>query len=537
MAFCTLALMENVMKCGNWRPSPSLYTFTLMEKVIACVLLVELVTSLILSHLQKNIQNTLFLFALVSAFSLLIDAVNRHMFDLRGNEEYIRYSNEMIRKFDALDYQSRQKESYQEFTSKLERAANSRRMLINWGFSAVSSCVMSVIGLTYVVVSEECYSVIAILVTINVLWYILVSSKLSNKVGEMRKTFRVVRKKCEERSRLLIIQIHDNPHSVKKVDELMSIKQNMEEKGMDMNDHWTKTTITQRMPNYLVLMMVPYIVQNTKLFPMLVMVFNNVNGSLSSLSSFSNQWNSIQSDLQAMEDFWDAKTCTEKPVQEMIPDDLVMDVRLPNGVTGSDIRITRGSRIRIAGKSGAGKSSLINALMGYTTGLTFTSGEREIPDPTVFIDRIVYLQQDAGNSVPTETTTLNELFENTHDDACVLRCLEITNMVEWFKGTMAGKLDAPIERKISGGEKARLCLAISLCKAVRINAQLLVLDEFDHGLDTKNVLLIAKNMLSEFPKMTVIVTAHMCKCNDDKLGITHTWLIEDGRIVVTTNMV
>ncbi len=113
----------------------------------------------------------------------------------------------------------------------------------------------------------------------------------------------------------------------------------------------------------------------------------------------------------------------------------------------------------------------------------------------------------------------------------------MTRAEKWFNDTMKRDLDAHIGIKISGGEKARLCLAVMMYKVITKNAQWLILDEPEQGIDQELAPEMLRGIFREFPDLTIFLITHLCECKMGYLGVTAEWKIVDKSISVTTDSV
>jgi ABC-type transport system involved in cytochrome bd biosynthesis fused ATPase/permease subunit len=500
-----------------------------MWVLIACIV-VELVVSLVVTHLQKNIQNTLTAFAFISMCSMGISAVKNIVFENKGFEDQQHYRTSMMYKYDTLDYISKQKNSHENFQSKLSRACHAHHMQISWGLNTVVNTSMTMIGLVYIVMTGGCWIVFPCLIVVNGLCYYCVTSGMMKSYTVMKEEFRKQRTASEETCRLLMSQIHNEHHSHSKVREYLRINKSIDDKSEMMTNCWIKAMRIQQLPNFIILMMVPYIAVDFTQFSVLVMVFMDFNGSISSLSNFFSQWQHLKRDIQEINDFWTNKTFTAKPQQYAIPDQLIASVSLPNGVKIDELQIVQGDIIRIVGSSGCGKTTLINALLGHIDGAQLSTGV----NPLSYSDEVVCMAQNIRGTIPVSTTTIRQVFDNETSDEIIIDCLRIANAMKWFEGTMKEQLDEPINNAISGGEKTRLCLAITIHKVMISKAKWLILDEPEQGVDPEQAPEMLKQVFKRFPQLTIFIITHLCDCRTQHFGLTTEWKIEDGAIKVSS---
>lgn len=178
-----------------------------------------------------------------------------------------------------------------------------------------------------------------------------------------------------------------------------------------------------------------------------------------------------------------------------------------------NLKIEPLSSIAIIGKSGAGKTTLVDLLLGIlkpTSGLVRINGL----DP----EQAISLWPGVISYVPQETVIINGTirenlglgFDVTNfDDQFFMRILRIAQMEKYVLSLPNG-LDEIIGEQglgLSGGQKQRLGIA----RALFTNPKILVLDEATSSLDGETEELFAFAVESLKPLMTLIIVAHQEK--------------------------
>ena len=178
-------------------------------------------------------------------------------------------------------------------------------------------------------------------------------------------------------------------------------------------------------------------------------------------------------------------------------------------VAGINFSITGSDRIAIAGDNGSGKSTLMKAI--HKDASITKSGVWHVPRP----QDMGYLDQHYQTLAPDKNVleTLQELVPHWSH-------AELRKRLNDFLFRKNGQINTPIS-KLSGGEKARLCLA---CISVQ-TPKLLLLDEISNNLD-----LIAREhviqVLQEYPGAFIIISH-----DEDflqRIGVTTRYLVKDG---------
>ena len=142
----------------------------------------------------------------------------------------------------------------------------------------------------------------------------------------------------------------------------------------------------------------------------------------------------------------------------------------------ADLEIDRGDRIAFVGPNGAGKSTLLRLIMGVETP---EEGSARLVEHNVIAS---YFEQNQAEALDLNKTVIETMFEAVPDWT--------QTQVRSLLGSFCFSNDSVFKdvRKLSGGEKARLALALMLLSP----CNLLVLDEPTNHLDIP-----AKQMLED----------------------------------------
>lgn len=225
-----------------------------------------------------------------------------------------------------------------------------------------------------------------------------------------------------------------------------------------------------------------------------------------------------------------------------VPEVIVENVSLtyPNSTEPSlnkvSINIRPGSFVAFVGPSGAGKTSLVDVLLGIlgpTSGVITLSNMSPLDAFTKWPGAVAYLPQDIEiiNGSIKDNLCLgldprliaDELFWDAIDSA------QLRSLVE----SLPKGLDAPMgERgiKISGGQRQRLGIA----RALLSKPQLIVFDEATSALDGETESKVTESLLALKGKVTIVMIAHRLSTIREADII---YYMEDGKIVASGNFV
>jgi ABC-type multidrug transport system fused ATPase/permease subunit len=178
-------------------------------------------------------------------------------------------------------------------------------------------------------------------------------------------------------------------------------------------------------------------------------------------------------------------------------------------LTGLNLEVGDGEIVALVGKSGAGKSSLINLIPRFHDP---TAGSVHIGDVDIRMLRLADLRKMIG-LVPQDVVLFaGSIRENllygapSASNAEVSRALDAANAAEFVERLPLGLETVVGERgaKLSGGQRQRLAIARALLR----NPQLLILDEATSEVDGESEYLIQKSIREISRQRTTLVVAH-----------------------------
>ncbi len=174
------------------------------------------------------------------------------------------------------------------------------------------------------------------------------------------------------------------------------------------------------------------------------------------------------------------------------------------------LKIDSGAFVAIVGPSGAGKTSLVDVLLGVLqadVGVVLISGKQPLETISRWPGAIAYVPQDVVMSSGSIKENITLGFpENSEDDGLILNALRLAHL-EDFVDSLPQKLNTQVgERgtKLSGGQRQRLGIA----RAMFTKPKLLVLDEATSALDGQTESDISNSILGLKGNVTVVMIAH-----------------------------
>jgi ATP-binding cassette, subfamily B, bacterial PglK len=196
-----------------------------------------------------------------------------------------------------------------------------------------------------------------------------------------------------------------------------------------------------------------------------------------------------------------------------------------------NLRIQRGEAYAIVGRSAAGKSTLVDLLVGLLqpSGGGIYIDDRPLAEISIksWRSRIGYVSQSPY--ISDDTLRANVAFgmhRGKVDDHWVLECLQQANLGELTE-ELEGGLDTRLgERglRLSGGQRQRMAIA----RALFNRPEILILDEATSALDTISEKEIVKALENLRQRITLIIIAHRLTTvmNCDRI-----FVLDGGRLV------
>lgn len=190
---------------------------------------------------------------------------------------------------------------------------------------------------------------------------------------------------------------------------------------------------------------------------------------------------------------------------------------LPWVLNDVSFEIRPGEKVGIVGRTGSGKSSLIQALFrlypidqgeirieGQQAAVPGKAGQGEGADLGVYRRSIAYIAQDPTLFRGTLRENLD--LQGRHSDTVLIEALERVELDAWFRRLNDG-LSSHIEEKgknLSAGERQLLCMARCLLQ----DAPLIVMDEATSSIDPQTEEVLVKATEEFFSDRTQIIIAH-----------------------------
>ena len=205
--------------------------------------------------------------------------------------------------------------------------------------------------------------------------------------------------------------------------------------------------------------------------------------------------------------------------------------RSPDVLADVRLRIPGGSTVAIVGRTGAGKTTLVNLIPRL---FDPTSGSVRIDGRDVRVMSLATLRRALG-PVPQDpflfSTTIREniaygLSGNGDVDAKVRWAATVAGLEKDLEALPRG-LETPVGERgitLSGGQKQRVTLA----RALAVDPKILIFDDALSSVDSETERRILRQLRESFPHRTRLVISHR---SSTVRGADHIVVLDEGRIV------
>lgn len=208
--------------------------------------------------------------------------------------------------------------------------------------------------------------------------------------------------------------------------------------------------------------------------------------------------------------------------------DIYLNYDKKEALKGINFSAKKGEIIAFAGKSGGGKSSIVNLLLRFYEP---KSGEILINDKNICDFKIASLRQNIGFVsqriyIINDTIAKNVSYGYDYDETKVINALKMANAFE-FVQNLSENIHTKLNEfgtNLSGGQRQRITIA----RALYTNPQILIFDEATSALDNESERLITQSLENLSKDKIIFIIAHRLStiANAHKIA-----LIDKGKII------
>ena len=305
------------------------------------------------------------------------------------------------------------------------------------------------------------------------------------------------------------------------IQSIIERKEELNKLSLEMEWEWNKLSLLCTMP-IIISMILSLLTCENKPINLVILCLTMLK-SVKYVTNFFNSYEDTLAKEAQYDEYWEGKTYMELPRQFDIGVLTIAEYSFKGQTMwfNRPAVIRLGDVIRLTGKTGAGKTTFINALKGVREGLVLS----ELA-PLNHFSHISHLRQDIRSAYHFSNISLSELFETTSTNA-IMEVLEVVKLLEWYREEFDGDIFTDIDNNISGGQKTQLCLGITIMEGVR--KQMIIMDEPEQGLHPEIIPEILESVFSwmkkKNPDLIIIFISHVCDCIVSSLPEHQHWHI------------
>jgi ABC-type multidrug transport system fused ATPase/permease subunit len=222
------------------------------------------------------------------------------------------------------------------------------------------------------------------------------------------------------------------------------------------------------------------------------------------------------------------------PMVELQNLEVIYPGSLEPAISNCNLKIYAGQIVAIVGPSGAGKTTLVDALLGVvpvTSGRVLISGLNPLEAIENWPGSISYVPQEVSLSSSTIRENVQLGFKAEFPEVNMNHALSKSQLSEFISKLPLGIETQVGERgsKLSGGQRQRLGIA----RALYTEPKLLILDEATSALDSETERLLSDSIKDLKSQATIIMIAHRLSTVRNSDIVIY---MEKGKIVATGSM-
>jgi ABC-type multidrug transport system fused ATPase/permease subunit len=553
---------------------------------------IGLISSWLLFQISIGDIKLIYPYVFLDIFHTMIDST----YILDTNTEIaniIRYEFKInaITQYKNLSFDSKNKALAETFYQKMIQASDSFYQLISWGIPNIFKLIGSFIQCLIIFYFKRLSIPFGLILVINLIAYY---KYIKNKQKEFSDCIKTTRESNDKIRSLVSISLPMFQYNEKSPEYITNLTNTIDQSWYTVDNKMNHImTITRIINKFGIIIISLGFNESVSGFLLLVNTFGSLNGSISSLTAFMSQNNRYETNYDSYIKFFKNLNYQEEPEKFVLPQTITIKsininhggFNMSFGSNISSLQISIGHKILIRGRTGHGKSTFINALMGKIKGIEF-----DLATPENYFHSYVEMYQNIREKLPTSSISIRKIFDDDQNDDLIIRCLKpcfpdddldriFSNLIKSHndkemldkkidedydieKGICTSTehsnlidnlnypndpndpndpnypkkpnpLDVDIAERISGGEKTRLALATRIYQMItKPDKHILILDEPEQGSDPEVAVKVIGNIIRMFHDRTIIMISHICECQLNALGIVwdHKLSISRGKI-------
>lgn len=481
--------------------------------------------------LISEIIRTLGIFGLIlqSKFIIIISPIiiiiintirDRYFIELSYKTRFI-FRKLVYDYFDNLSYKQRKSyENMTDFHDMVDRTANIICSIMDWGIPTL---------IRLITISFTCFTVFYIkgyifllpLITfIYTIFYYLYINKKLNTILLIRDNKRIARKKYTPIKKWLL---HLFQNRKRNIYHLLSNNLKIDNLDKQFEIEWFSINKKINLIPIIISTIGLYLVNDFFTLIIIKVIFDNFTNVVRLVSNFIKNFTNNMKDFDKFLSWYNDSQGRE--IQFINTNIITFPIYITNvkinythfTLNSTQLVINKYDKILLKGKTGSGKTELVNALQG----LSYGANIKQIDDPRTLQHNIEYMNQHIRETIPSNGITLRTLLENENNDHLIKTLLKVVILDDKFNNQ---NYDNFIQ-DLSGGEKMKLSLLFTLLETINKKKQILILDEPEQGLDQLSRCQIITNILN-YLHIPVLCIYHGSSLDLLKMPFNKIWLFD-----------
>jgi ABC-type multidrug transport system fused ATPase/permease subunit len=477
------------------------------------------------------------IFVLVRKFGRYVDMLRDNFLLKVASKLQTIFLKTGLEHYASLSKQSRFSNPAYNFCKFLQEASWSINHLIEWGLFAMGSMVGQSVSAVILLFVFELEWIDYIILPITIVIAFFVIRKLQKKLTERQEQSREISEKTTNLEQLNSMKMQNGDIGVTEMFEFLI-------KSIEYDNSFVRPLY-----NYigfildialdLVALAYAIYLQNDRAFVAKLVLITTISSALNSVTHFLSQYNRYCNQYLKYRKHFDQDLEYDEH-HELLPlpeEGLeIKDVKIPRGenysIQGENIAINPGKHFLVQGPSGAGKTSFVDAMRGFIRGINLRVGV-----PGNFSHHICMHAQSCASLVQLTSVSIANLFDAS-TQADFERIYELLKIV-FTETELTGILDriskekpfeTNIEGKLSGGQQARIFIALTLWNIEKQSSKIAIFDEIESALDPGNRVVVLQKLYLYLNgrNIAAIWITHMCECELTKCGID----FDGGRLLL-----
>jgi ABC-type iron transport system FetAB ATPase subunit len=420
----------------------------------------------------------------------------------------------------------------------LQEASWSINHLVEWGLFAMGSMVGQSVsaGILLFVFDLEWIDYIVLPIAIAIAFYVI--RKLQKLLTERQQKSREIGESTTNLEQLNAMKLQNGDIGAKEIGEFLLKSIHYDNRFVRLLYNYIGCTLELALE--LVTLAYSIYLPNDRAFVAKLILIRTISSALNSVTHFLSQYDRYLNQYLKYRKHFDKTDLTYDELHEQLPIPeeglTITSVSIKRGenysIEGGNIPIQHGKHILVQGPSGAGKTSLVDALRGFIPGITLLIGLAGNYSKQIYMHA-----QSCASLVQLTSVSFADLFgtTNQHDFEHIHKLLgivfsesELTRILDNI--SKENPFKTKIEGKLSGGQQARIFIVLTLWTLEKLSSKIVIFDEIESALDPGNRVAVLKKLYDYLKARNIaaIWITHMCQCELDKCGIK----FDGGRLLL-----